>query len=43
MSNDNKTLADAQPGGRVRLGDQLPPLPYPNLYRRAINEVGNAR
>ncbi|WP_350260082.1 hypothetical protein [Stenotrophomonas riyadhensis] len=24
------TLADAQPGGRVRLGDQLPPLPYPN-------------
>ncbi|HBP02423.1 MAG TPA: hypothetical protein DD677_04470 [Stenotrophomonas sp.] len=30
MSNDIKTLADAQPGGRVRLGDQLPPLPYPN-------------
>ncbi|OHY64668.1 hypothetical protein [Stenotrophomonas maltophilia] len=26
----NKTLADAQPGGRVRLGDHLPPLPYPN-------------
>ncbi|WP_414492019.1 hypothetical protein [Stenotrophomonas maltophilia] len=24
------TLADAQPGGRVRLGDALPPLPYPN-------------
>ncbi|MDR0257765.1 MAG: hypothetical protein LBI83_18705 [Stenotrophomonas maltophilia] len=23
MSNDNKTLADVQPGGRVRLGDQL--------------------
>nr|WP_312953387.1 hypothetical protein [Stenotrophomonas pavanii] len=22
MSNDNKTLADVQPGGRVRLGDQ---------------------
>ena len=22
MSNDNKTLADAQPGGRVSLGDQ---------------------
>ncbi|MBH1476562.1 hypothetical protein I5U59_03155 [Stenotrophomonas maltophilia] len=22
MSNDNKTLADAQPGGRVRLGDR---------------------
>lgn len=30
MNNDNKTLADAKPGGRVRLGDQLPPLPYPN-------------
>lgn len=32
MSTD-KTLADVQPGGRVRLGDQLPPLPplpYPN-------------
>ncbi len=27
MSNDNKTLADVQPGGRVRLGDALPPLP----------------
>lgn len=25
--SDNKTLADAQPGGRVRLGDALPPLP----------------
>lgn len=23
MSNDNKTLADAQPGGRVRLGDRM--------------------
>lgn len=27
MSNDNKTLADVQPGGRVRLGDALPPMP----------------
>ncbi len=27
MSNDHKTLADVQPGGRVRLGDGLPPLP----------------
>lgn len=26
MSTD-KTLADVQPGGRVRLGDALPPLP----------------
>ncbi|MBH1392402.1 hypothetical protein I5U25_05715 [Stenotrophomonas maltophilia] len=24
MSNDNKTLADVQPGGRVRLGDAIP-------------------
>ncbi len=28
MSNDNKTLADAQPGGRVRLGDALLPCPF---------------
>ncbi|PZT05483.1 hypothetical protein [Stenotrophomonas maltophilia] len=27
MSNDNKTLADVQPGGRVSLGDQPPALP----------------
>lgn len=27
MSNDKTTLADVQPGGRVRLGDGLPPLP----------------
>ncbi|MBH1431039.1 hypothetical protein I5U42_06950 [Stenotrophomonas maltophilia] len=27
MSNEKKTLADVQPGGRVRLGDALPPLP----------------
>lgn len=27
MSNDNKTLADVKPGGRVRLGKVLPPLP----------------
>lgn len=27
MTTDNKTLADVQPGGRVRLGDALPPLP----------------
>lgn len=36
MSNDDKTLADVQPGGRVRLGDSLPPLPrmhrFTNLY-----------
>ncbi|MGY6085147.1 hypothetical protein ACWWU7_03470 [Stenotrophomonas sp. SM006] len=28
MSNDNKTLADAQPDGRVRLGDELLPCPF---------------
>lgn len=27
MSNDKTTLADVQPGGMVRLGDALPPLP----------------
>ncbi|WP_099539869.1 hypothetical protein [Stenotrophomonas maltophilia] len=27
MSNDKTTLADVQPGGRVRLGNVLPPLP----------------
>ncbi|MDJ1522956.1 hypothetical protein MF545_12725 [Stenotrophomonas maltophilia] len=30
MTTDNKTLADVQPGGRVRLEDALPPLPAPN-------------
>lgn len=28
MSNDNKTMADVQPGGRVRLGDALLPCPF---------------
>nr|WP_313227313.1 hypothetical protein [Stenotrophomonas pavanii] len=36
MTTDNKNLADVQPGGRVRLGDGLPPLPkmqrFTNLY-----------
>ncbi|PZS72829.1 hypothetical protein [Stenotrophomonas maltophilia] len=36
MNTNNKTLADVQPGGRVRLGDVLPPLPkmqrFTNLY-----------
>ncbi|MBN4945366.1 hypothetical protein JY432_04855 [Stenotrophomonas maltophilia] len=36
MTTDNKTMADVQPGGRVRLGDVLPPLPkmqrFTNLY-----------
>lgn len=30
MKTNDKTLADVQPGGRVRLGGELPPLPYPN-------------
>jgi hypothetical protein len=36
MTTNDKTLADAQPGGRVRLGDVLPQLPkmqrFTNLY-----------
>ncbi|MCF3482600.1 MULTISPECIES: hypothetical protein [Stenotrophomonas] len=36
MNTNDKTLADVQPGGRVRLGDGLPPLPkmqrFTNLY-----------
>ncbi|PZS42723.1 hypothetical protein [Stenotrophomonas maltophilia] len=28
MTTDNKTLADVQPGGRVRLGDALRPCPF---------------
>ncbi len=28
MSTNNKTLADAQPGGRVKLGDALLPCPF---------------
>lgn len=31
MRND-KTLADVQPGGMVRLGDALPPLPKPGYF-----------
>lgn len=31
MSNDNKTLADVQPGGRVRLGDGLLQKAYDDL------------
>ncbi|WP_188238686.1 hypothetical protein [Stenotrophomonas maltophilia] len=34
MSNDNKTLADVQPGGMVRLGDQ-PPF----IFARFVNGV----
>lgn len=37
MSND-KTLVDAQPGGRVRLGDQLPPLPASSAHCPATGE-----
>lgn len=37
MSTD-KTLVDAQPGGRVRLGDQLPPLPASSAHCPATGE-----
>ncbi|HEL5400035.1 TPA: hypothetical protein UOJ25_000101 [Stenotrophomonas maltophilia] len=39
MSNDNKTLADVQPGGKVRLGDRLPEAVAQALA--VVNEVAN--
>ncbi|MBO0393948.1 hypothetical protein J1F00_06110 [Stenotrophomonas maltophilia] len=36
MTTDNKTLADVQPGGRVRLGDALPPLPKMEHIGRVV-------
>lgn len=39
MSNDNKTLADVQPGGRVRLGDGLPPLPIRQRFTTLHGET----
>ncbi|MBH1853061.1 hypothetical protein I5V61_12375 [Stenotrophomonas maltophilia] len=39
MSNDKTTLADVQPGGRVRLGDALPPLP-PMGYKERGTGMG---
>lgn len=38
MSTD-KTLADVQPGGRVRLGDSLPPLPEPSVTGYGFDSV----
>ncbi|MBN5027955.1 hypothetical protein JY419_00730 [Stenotrophomonas maltophilia] len=38
MSHDNKTLADVLPGGRVRLGDQMPPLPASSAHCPATGE-----
>lgn len=45
MSNDKKTLADVQPGGRVRLGDSLPPLPctYYSAYSDGTEPLFNAQ
>ncbi|MDH1192482.1 hypothetical protein [Stenotrophomonas sp. GD03958] len=34
MNTNDKTLANVQPGGRVRLGDQLPPLPQMGYEER---------
>lgn len=42
MSNHNKTLAEVQPGGKVRLGDRLPPLPYPNYPASKTGLQNNA-
>ncbi|WP_099475412.1 hypothetical protein [Stenotrophomonas maltophilia] len=39
MSNDKTTLADVQPGGRVRLGDSLPPLPEPSVTGYGFDSV----
>lgn len=39
MSNDNKTLADVQPGGMVRLGDALPPLPIRQRFTTLHGET----
>ncbi|EKT4092724.1 TPA: hypothetical protein UOA80_001093 [Stenotrophomonas maltophilia] len=39
MSNDKTTLADVQPGGMVRLGDALPPLP-PMGYKERGTGMG---
>ncbi|WP_423177431.1 MULTISPECIES: hypothetical protein [unclassified Stenotrophomonas] len=39
MSNDIRTLADVRPGGRVRLGDWLPPLP-PMVYEERGTGMG---
>ncbi len=39
MTTDNKTLADAHPGGRVRLGDELPPLPIRQRFTTLHGET----
>lgn len=39
MTTDNKTLADVQPGGRVRLGDRLPESVAQALA--TVNEAAN--
>lgn len=42
MSNDNKTLADVQPGGRVRLGDQAERARFEEWYvQNAFDYVAN--
>ncbi|WP_164079710.1 hypothetical protein [Stenotrophomonas maltophilia] len=45
MKTNDKTLADVQPGGRVRLGDQLPPLPCTdyNAYSDGSEPLFNAQ
>lgn len=42
MTTDNKTLADVQPGGRVRLGDQRSDL-VPGIVRCAKCQFQLAR
>ncbi len=41
MTTDKKTLADVKPGGMVRLGDWLPPLPNPWYRPSSSNASGS--
>ncbi|WP_414609770.1 hypothetical protein [Stenotrophomonas pavanii] len=42
MSNDNKTLADVQPGGRVRLGDQAERAKFEAWVKNHVSSLARA-
>ncbi len=42
MSNDNKTLADVQPGGRVRLGDQAERARFEVWVKNHVSSLARA-
>jgi len=42
MSNDNKTLADVQPGGRVRLGDQAERARFEAWVKNHVSSLARA-